>query len=66
MADLSKSQRGLDLSQLEIIGHAVNFRQWRGLMSNFTVLYLGGSICAFIVLAVLLAWDEYRARHLPH
>ncbi|GEM_PF-5550634 len=35
-------------------------------MSNFTVLYFAGSICAFIVLAVLLAWDEYRARHLPH
>jgi hypothetical protein len=35
-------------------------------MPNFTVLYLAGSICAFIVLAALLAWDEHRARHIPH
>ncbi len=35
-------------------------------MWNFTVLYLAGSICAFILLAALLAWDEHHARHIPH
>jgi hypothetical protein len=35
-------------------------------MWNFTVLYLAGFVCMFVILAALLAWDERRARHIPH
>lgn len=35
-------------------------------MSIFNILYLTGVVGTFVTVGVLLAWDEYRARHLPH
>ena len=29
-------------------------------MSTFNILYLGGVICAFVILAAILSWDDYR------
>jgi hypothetical protein len=37
--------------------------RWRTAMSMFETLYLLGAIFAFVTLAALLAWDEYRAGH---
>jgi hypothetical protein len=34
-----------------------------GAMSAFNVAYLSAVICTIVVLAALLAWDEYHAGH---
>jgi len=33
-------------------------------MSTFDVLYFAGAVSTFVILAALLAWDEYRTRHI--